>query len=108
MKKIQLSISGMHCASCATILTKALQKVSGVKEATVNYSTERASVDYDSSKTTIDQLLQAVAAKGYKAVVYEAARGKDREDKRTNGKRRIFCKRKKCQGQGETEDKEGE
>ena len=82
MKNIQLSISGMHCASCSTILTRALQKVPGVTEANVNYSTERGNVTYDPSKTKVEDLFAAVANKGYKAALYDTGKGKDREEKR--------------------------
>ncbi len=81
-KNIQLSISGMHCASCSTILTRALQKVPGVTEATVNYSTERATVSYDPSKAKTEDFFAAVANKGYKAALYDTGKGKDREEKR--------------------------
>ncbi|MDP3698960.1 MAG: heavy metal translocating P-type ATPase [Nanoarchaeota archaeon] len=69
-EKIQtstLKISGMHCASCSTILTRALQKVEGVKSAVVNYSTEKGTVTFDSAKTNEPALIQAVQKKGYDA-----------------------------------------
>lgn len=61
------SISGMHCASCAGIIEKSLKKVSGVKEANVNFASEKARVLYDASVTTIDKLSEAVKKAGYKA-----------------------------------------
>src|SRR3989338_8148175 len=64
-----LKISGMHCASCSTILTKALQKVEGVNSAVVNYSTEKGTVTYDPAKTNEPALVQAVQKKGYGAEV---------------------------------------
>ncbi len=64
-----LKISGMHCASCSTILTRALQKVDGVKSAVVNYSTEKGTVTFDSAKTNDQELVQAVQKKGYGAEV---------------------------------------
>src|SRR3989344_9619458 len=64
-----LKISGMHCASCSTILTKALQKVEGVKSAVVNYSTEKATVTFNPIKTDEQALVQAVQKKGYGAQV---------------------------------------
>src|SRR3989344_3104606 len=67
MMKTTLKISGMHCASCATILTKAFQKVPGVKNAVVNYSTEKAAIDYDEKITNEDALIKAVKSKGYNA-----------------------------------------
>ncbi len=66
-----LKISGMHCASCSTILTKALQKVEGVKSAVVNYSTEKGTVTYDPAQTQEIKLVEAVQKKGYGAQVLE-------------------------------------
>ena len=47
-KKIYLNIGikGMHCASCAVNIEKALQKEPGVKSANVNYATEKAYIEY--------------------------------------------------------------
>jgi len=59
----------MHCASCSTILTKALQKVEGVQSVVVNYSTEKGTVTYDPAKTNDQVLIQAVQKKGYNAEV---------------------------------------
>ncbi|HLC78239.1 MAG TPA: cation transporter, partial [Candidatus Nanoarchaeia archaeon] len=36
MKKLKLTIEGMHCASCATNIEKSLKKVPGVKEVSVS------------------------------------------------------------------------
>lgn len=66
MKKTHLQISGMHCASCATIITKALQKTEGVKNASVNYSTASATVEYE-EKISLETLIAAVKSKGYSA-----------------------------------------
>src|SRR3989338_2368824 len=67
MKKTNLQISGMHCASCATIITKALTKVEGVKDASVNYSTASASIKFDEDKVDESVLIGAIKAKGYGA-----------------------------------------
>src|SRR3989344_5743413 len=64
-----LKISGMHCASCSTILTRALQKVEGVRSAVVNYSTEKGTVIYDPAKTNEQTLILTVQKKGYGAQV---------------------------------------
>lgn len=82
MKKITILISGMHCASCANIITKALQKLDGVIEATVNFSTEKAVIEYEPAKTTPEQIIHTVEKKGYKAALYETAKTKDREEER--------------------------
>jgi Cu+-exporting ATPase len=46
-KQTTLKISGMHCASCASSVEKALQGLKGVSEANVNIATEKATVKYD-------------------------------------------------------------
>ena len=47
MDKTLINIGGMHCASCAASIEKALKKTNGVKEASVNLATEKASVLFD-------------------------------------------------------------
>ena len=65
--KINIRVSGMHCASCSTILTRALKKVEGVQNVSVNYSTEKASVDFNQKKTKSEQLVKVIKNKGYGA-----------------------------------------
>ncbi len=45
MKTTTLGIKGMHCASCVLTLEKALKAVPGVKEARVNFASEKATVE---------------------------------------------------------------
>ncbi|MBR9692639.1 copper-translocating P-type ATPase [Candidatus Woesearchaeota archaeon] len=68
--KTELTIGGMHCASCSTLLTKALKKVPGVQEANVNYATERATVEHNSSATVAD-LSAAIEKRGYEVINME-------------------------------------
>lgn len=67
MKKI-FTIRGMHCASCVRVLEKSLSRVSGVSEANVNLATEKATVSFDPSISTLSDLSDAVSSVGYKAV----------------------------------------
>lgn len=73
--KIQLSISGMHCASCAGKIEKALEGVPGVTNAVVNFATEKATVETE--KQTVDNalLVKAVEGIGYKAEALRQAQG---------------------------------
>ncbi|WP_197419751.1 heavy metal translocating P-type ATPase, partial [Mycobacterium gordonae] len=64
-RHLELQIGGMTCASCAARIEKKLNKIDGVS-ASVNYATERASVDYVGSVST-DQLVTTVAQAGYTA-----------------------------------------
>ncbi|WP_454657017.1 heavy metal translocating P-type ATPase [Bosea beijingensis] len=72
---IELSISGMTCASCVGHVEKALRAVPGVVEATVNLATERASVKTLAGDDIISVLVKAVAGAGYEASPIVAADG---------------------------------
>ena len=63
-RPIDLQIGGMTCASCVMRVEKALKKVAGVAEATVNLATEQAQVQADAT-VTADALAAAVRQAGY-------------------------------------------
>src|SRR5215471_20993263 len=63
-----LALEGMTCASCAMRIEKGLKKVPGVKDASVNFATEQATVTYDPEQTGLEQMVQKVDAVGYKAI----------------------------------------
>lgn len=67
MKKLDLAINGMHCASCAVLVQRSLEKVSGVKFANVNYGSQKARVQFDESVVRVEDLLEAVKKRGYSA-----------------------------------------
>ncbi len=68
---VELPIAGMTCASCANRIERKLNKLDGVT-ASVNYATEKATVDFDAGAVAPEQLLEAVAAAGYEAVLPSA------------------------------------
>ena len=78
MKKTDLTISGMHCASCATLITRGLGKVSGVSKANVNYAAGRAQVEYDETATGGEAMEKALVEK-VKSLGYGASIGVSHE-----------------------------
>ena len=64
-RHVDLEISGMTCASCAARIEKRLNKLGGVI-ASVNYATEKASVDIESDLSD-EELVAQVEAAGYRA-----------------------------------------
>jgi Cu+-exporting ATPase len=70
MKKVKLSISGIHCGSCAGNIERSLKKVPGVKEVSVSAVTNKAFVEAD-EKATEEEMKKAVSRAGYKVVEIE-------------------------------------
>jgi Cu+-exporting ATPase len=66
-QRIELPITGMTCASCANRIERRLNKLDGVS-ASVNYATERATVDYQDT-VAVEHLVGAVEAAGYQAAL---------------------------------------
>ena len=59
------SVKGMHCASCAAIITKKLSKVEGISEVTVNLATERAKLEFDSNALSAEAVNDVIGKYGY-------------------------------------------
>lgn len=58
-------IEGMHCASCASVITKQLSAIPHIKSVAVNYGTEKAKVEYDHEHVSINVMNDAIGKLGY-------------------------------------------
>ncbi|MBW1863149.1 MAG: copper-translocating P-type ATPase [Deltaproteobacteria bacterium] len=65
---LTIPITGMTCANCALNIERSVKKLRGVKEANVNFATERAHVEYIPTITTIDDIIAAIEGAGYRAL----------------------------------------
>ncbi len=63
--KISFGIKGMTCAACATRIEKALNEMSGVENAVVNLSMEKATLEYNPELVGIDDFNKKIADLGY-------------------------------------------
>ena len=87
---LELPITGMTCASCANRIERKLNTLDGVT-ATVNYATEKATVAYDATTVGPEQLVGAVEAAGYQAVLPAAEpEGPAAEDETAPLRRRLL------------------
>lgn len=68
MKKIDLNISGMHCASCALIIEKQVKKLNGISSINVNVSNEKASIVFDEEKISNNDIIKSIKKSGYGVV----------------------------------------
>ncbi len=75
VERFSFPVEGMSCASCVAKVQKALEEADGVISATVNFATERATVEYLAAKMSNRQLTKIVNGLGY--VVPEIEAGED-------------------------------
>ena len=67
-----LDVEGMHCASCTARVEGALAKLPGVSAARANLAMNQASIDFDASRVSTEQLVAALRAGGYEARISAA------------------------------------
>lgn len=69
MTKVIYPVVGMHCASCKTLIEKLVGRLDGVKSVSVNYATEKMTIEYDKNLVTEALLIETVESAGsYKLV----------------------------------------
>ena len=67
IKKASLFVKGMHCVSCANNIMKKLNKKKGVEYSNVNFSSEKARVEFDSNVLNENDIIKVIEDLGYKA-----------------------------------------
>ncbi len=71
-KSLTLPITGMTCANCVAAVERNLKKLDGVETASVNLSSERAAVEFDSAKLGLAEIIARVERAGYGVASGEA------------------------------------
>jgi Cu+-exporting ATPase len=67
LKKVDLAVTGMSCASCVNKIEKGLSKMSGIVNAKVNLATEKATVTFDPSLVRMGDFVATIKDLGYEA-----------------------------------------
>lgn len=61
----KFKISGMHCASCASIIDLDLEDFDGVKSSNTSYAKSETVVEYDETKLSEKDLVSSIKKSGY-------------------------------------------
>ncbi|MCL7412170.1 MAG: heavy metal translocating P-type ATPase [ANME-2 cluster archaeon] len=88
---VTLHITGMTCASCVQNIEKGLRKLDGVIKVSVNLTTERGYVEYDSAKISVKNIIKAVTDIGYEA---EEQKGVDVDREREVREKEILSQKR--------------
>lgn len=66
---VTLDVQNMTCAVCPLTVKKALERVTGVQQVTVDYASKTATVHFDDAIASSDKLTEATQAAGYPSTV---------------------------------------
>jgi len=76
-REASLLLEGITCAACIWLNEEHVGRLAGVTAININYATRRARVRWDESHIHLSDILAAIAAIGYRAYPYDAARSED-------------------------------
>lgn len=77
--RVTIPIGGMTCAACARRVEKAIGKLEGVEETSVNFATEKAMVTYDPQTVRLSAIRGAIEKAGYQALEVNKADAADED-----------------------------
>ncbi len=68
LKKLQVAIKGMHCASCSARIEKVLSTTEGIKKVSVNLATESMDVEWDPQQLSFEAIAEKVKGLAFEAI----------------------------------------
>jgi len=66
IQEVKFNVNGMTCSSCEEHVKHAVNGLPGILNVSANYEEGSASVQFDDSKTSKDEIVKAIDATGYK------------------------------------------
>ena len=90
MENLTLTVSKMHCATCAQKIEKELSKTKGVLNVIVNFTNEQATITFDEHVINEKKILRIITKLGYEADINITENKKQKERKQKT--RKLFIK----------------
>jgi len=70
---VSLIIEGIHCSACVWLNEKALHKMDGIIEASINFTNNKAIITWADDVVKLSQIIDMIRAIGYNAFPYDAS-----------------------------------
>lgn len=72
---LSVKVEGMTCTACEPTISMMVNKLSGIISVKASYADTNAVVTYDTTQTSIAEILAAIKETGYKTVSHEDKKG---------------------------------
>jgi P-type Cu+ transporter len=79
--EISLVLEGIHCAACVWLNERVLQQLDGIVDVSINFTTNKAKIEWDSQTLKLSQIIEAIRSIGYNAYPYDPRTGEERTTK---------------------------
>ncbi|MDR2151787.1 MAG: heavy metal translocating P-type ATPase [Helicobacteraceae bacterium] len=79
-----LALEGIHCAACVWLNEKVINRLDGVIDANINFTTNKAKIVFDPAKIKLSKIVETIRSIGYDASPYDpklAEEGANKERK---------------------------
>ncbi|MBL8430305.1 MAG: heavy metal translocating P-type ATPase [Dechloromonas sp.] len=76
-REASLLLEGITCSACIWLNEQHVGRLAGVTAVNINYTTRRARVRWDETRIKLSDILGAIAAIGYRAYPYDAAKNEE-------------------------------
>lgn len=76
--EISLIIEGIHCAACVWLNEKILSKQEGIIEVSINHTSHKAKIVWDSATIKLSTIIETIRSIGYNAYPYDPSSGEER------------------------------
>lgn len=64
-RRERIGVGGMHCSTCSETVAGAVESLDGVVDASGNYATDEATVEYEPERVTLSEIYTAIEESGY-------------------------------------------
>jgi len=81
LRKMSFGVTGLSCASCVGRVERAVEKVPGVLDVTVNLGTEKATVEYLAGEVDLGTIERAIEGAGYGVIREEETSVEDAHER---------------------------
>ena len=79
--EVSLIIEGIHCSACVWLNEKAIDKMDGVVEANINFTNNKAKIEWADDVVKLSQIIDTIRAIGYNAYPYDASLQEEQANK---------------------------
>lgn len=88
---VTLLVDGLRCSACSWLIDQMLRRLPGIKDASVNASTGRAHIEWESARLCLPDILRCIAQLGYRPhPLTEATLAQTQQQERRGALKRLL------------------